>query len=102
MLRILSSVVSLPLPPQTGSGGNPIVECFPFQDSYTWGPVQLADIKIAGEQANAVPVQIIGASGLPMVPDACTSSGLMSEDTLDTLGANGARVIGPFRQDKGS
>ena len=100
-LRILSSVVTLPLPRQTGSSGNPTVECFPFQDSYTWGPVQLADIKIAGEQANAVPVQVIGASGLPAVPDACNSSGLMAEDTLDTLGANGILGIGPFRQDCG-
>ena len=100
-LRILSSLVSLPLPQQTGSSGNPIVECAQFQDGYTWGPVQLADIKIAGEQANGVPVQVVGASGFPMVPDACTSSGLISEDTLDTLGANGILGVGPFRQDCG-
>ena len=63
--------------------------------------MQLADIKIAGEQANGVPVQVVGASGFPMVPDACTSSGLISEDTLDTLGANGILGVGPFRQDCG-
>src|SRR5512138_1160758 len=48
-LRLLSSAVTLPLPQQTGANGAPVVECLPFVDGFTWGPVQSADVKIAGE-----------------------------------------------------
>jgi len=47
-LRILSSVLSLSLPHQTSSNSNPVAECVQFQDGYTWGPVELADIKLSG------------------------------------------------------
>ena len=43
-LRVLSSVVTLPLPQQTGAAGAPVVECLPFVDGFTWGPVQTADV----------------------------------------------------------
>jgi len=98
-LRLLSSVVALPLPQQT-SGGNPVAECGQFEDGYTWGPVQSADISIAGEKASAAPIQIIGVPGFPAAPNACTSTG-PSENTLDTLGANGILGVGLFRQDCG-
>ncbi len=41
-LRILSSVLTLSLPQQKASDGNPVVECLPFVSGYTWGPVQMA------------------------------------------------------------
>jgi hypothetical protein len=100
-LRILSSALSLTLPQQTASG-NPIVECNQFQDGFTWGPVQIADVMLASEQASSVPIQVIGAPAFPTVPDSCTSSGGPSENTLDTLGANGVLGVGLFRQDCGS
>ena len=31
-------------------GGAPLVECLPFLDGFTWGPVHTADVKMAGEQ----------------------------------------------------
>jgi hypothetical protein len=98
-LRILSSVLTLTLPQQTANG-NPVVECNQFVDGFTWGPVQVADIAIAGERASAVPIQVIGAPGFSSIPDSCTSSG-PSEDTLDTLGANGVLGVGLFLQDCG-
>ena len=98
-LRVLSSALTLSLPQQT-TNGNPVVECNQFVDGYTWGPVQTADIKLAGEQAGSVPIQVIGAPGFSTVPATCASSG-PSEDTLDTLGANGVLGIGVFRQDCG-
>src|SRR5579862_8669831 len=52
-LRILSSALSLSLPQQTDASGNPIVECLQFVGSYSWGPVQTADVQIAGEQARS-------------------------------------------------
>ena len=100
-LRILSSALTASLPRQTTAAGASVLECFPFQDGYTWGPVATADVKIGSQQANSVPVQIVGAPGAPAAPDGCTSSGSPSENTLDTLGANGVLGIGIFRQDCG-
>jgi hypothetical protein len=98
-LRILSSALTLTLPQQTSSG-NPVAECFPFEDGFTWGPVQTADVAMAGERASGVPIQVVGASAFA-VPDGCVSTGGASENTLDTLGANGVLGVGLFRQDCG-
>ncbi len=51
-------------------------------------------------EAGSVPIQVIGAPGFSTIPTSCTSTG-PSEDTLDTLGANGVLGIGLFRQDCG-
>ena len=99
-LRVLSSALTLNLPQQKDSNGNAIAECNQFQDGFTWGPVQSADIQIAGEKASAVPIQVIGSPSFP-VPTGCTNTGLSSEDTLQTLGANGILGLGSFRQDCG-
>jgi hypothetical protein len=99
-LRVLASSMTLSLPQQTDASGAPVAECFSFLDGYTWGAVQSADIKMGGEQANGVPVQVIGGSGLPAIPAACANSGV-SENTLDTLGANGVLGVGLFREDCG-
>ncbi|HEY7287686.1 MAG TPA: DUF3443 domain-containing protein [Vicinamibacterales bacterium] len=100
-LRLLSSALTVALPRQTTTSGAAVVECFPFQDGYTWGPVATADIRVGSEQAGSVPIQIIGASGTPAAPDSCTSNGGAAENTLDTLGANGILGVGIFRQDCG-
>ena len=100
-LRILSSALTASLPKQTTASGASVVECFPFQDGYTWGPVATADVQIGPEKAGGVPIQIIGGPAAPSEPESCTSSGMASENTLDTLGANGVLGIGIFRQDCG-
>jgi hypothetical protein len=99
-LRVLSSSLTLSLPQQADASGAPIAECFQFLDGYTWGPVKTADVKMGGEQASSIPVQVIGTAGLPAVPSACANSGV-SENTLDTLGANGVLGVGLFREDCG-
>jgi hypothetical protein len=100
-LRVLaSSLTTLSLPQQADASGAPIAECFQFLDGFTWGPVQTADIKMGGEQASSVPVQVIGTAGLPPIPPDCANSGV-SENTLDTLGANGVLGVGLFREDCG-
>jgi hypothetical protein len=100
-LRIMSSVLSLTLPPETDAKGNPVVECMPFLDGYTWGPVQLATVRVASEEAVGVPIQVIGAAAFSAVPDSCSSTG-PSENTVETFGANGVLGVGGFRQDCGS
>jgi len=99
-LRVLASALTLALPQQADTTGAPVVECLAFLDGFTWGPVQTADIKLGGEQASAVPLQVIGGPGAPAIPSACSSNGA-AEQTLDALGANGILGVGLFRQDCG-
>jgi hypothetical protein len=99
-LRIVSSALSLALPQQNDGSNSPIVECNQFIDGFTWGPLRMADVKMAGEQAKSVPIQVIGDPAFTTIPNACSSTG-PSEDTVQTLGANGILGVGPFRQDCG-
>jgi len=105
-LRILksgSAPLTLPLAQEST-----LVECAQFVSSFTWGPVMLADVKMAGEVASNVPIQVIGDSdtGFGTIPNACQSSAVCSSppcsaDTLQTLGANGLLGVGSFIQDCG-
>ena len=104
-LRLLSSQVTLSLPAITDNSSNQLQECVGFSDgSFVWGPVASADIKMAGEKASSVPVQLIDSSNPTKypVPNACTSSGGTNENTVAALGANGILGIGNFQQDCGS
>jgi len=101
-LRILGSVLTLPLTPRTDASNNPIGNCINYADStFQWGPVASADIKMAGEVASSVPIQIAGANGFAAPPAACSSGGT-EVDTVTDLGANGILGVGIFRQDCGS
>jgi hypothetical protein len=102
-LRLISSVLSpaLSLKQQTDANGNPMVECAQFADGFSWGPVKMADIRIAGEAANSVPVQVIGDPAFTTIPPACSSAG-PPENTVQDFGANGLLGVGLFLQDCGS
>jgi hypothetical protein len=100
-LRILgSALTSVSLPQQTGADGSPIVECLPFLSGFTWGPVQTADIQISGEKASVVPIQVLSETAFPVATQ-CKKTGLPSQDTVQTLGANGILGVGVFAQDCG-
>ena len=102
-LRILSSVLSpaLSLRQQIDASGNPIVECAQFVDGFAWGPVKIADVRLAGEVASSIPIQVIGDPAFPNIPTACANIG-PPENTVDTFGANGLLGMGFFLQDCGS
>jgi hypothetical protein len=103
-LRLLSSsgggALTLSLPQQSDSSGNPIGECGEFVDGFTWGPVVTADVEISGEKASSLPVEIIDPA-FASVPTACQQTGLTNRDTLQALGTNGILGVGPFMQDCG-
>jgi hypothetical protein len=101
-LRLLASVLTLSLPVASAANGGSLVECTPFIDGYSWGPVALADIQVSGESASSVPIQIIGDSRFPTVPSDCSSAAPIPEDTVAEFGANGILGIGPFAQDCGN
>src|SRR5581483_16815 len=96
-----NTALTLTLPQRTATTGAPLVECAQFEDGFTWGPVQTADVKLSGETASAIPIQVIGEGQFPSIPQACTSTGV-AEDTLASLGANGILGIGNFREDCGA
>jgi len=99
--RVLASALTLSLPQQKDGSGNPIAECAQFAGGQTWGPVQTADISIAGEKASSAVIQVIGSPAFPTVPQSCSSLGPM-EDDLASLVANGILGIGNFVQDCGT
>ncbi len=99
-LRVLASTLTVSLSQQKDSTGNSVSECAQFADGITWGPVKTADVKIAGEQAASIPIQVIDPS-FATIPSSCTSHG-SPEETLQQLGANGILGIGPFVEDCGS
>ena len=99
-LRIASSALRIALPQQTTSSGAAVAECLPFLDSVTWGPVVTADVKMAGEQANAIPMQVIGTDRFS-IPSSCSSQGVPEETPTD-LAANGILGVGQFVPDCGT
>jgi hypothetical protein len=98
-LRILAPVLTLALPVPT-TAGNALLECTVFVDGYSWGPVASADVKISGESASSVPVQIIGDPNYTNVPAACSGMG-PPENNVAAFGANGILGVGVFAQDCG-
>jgi hypothetical protein len=102
-LRILAPALTLNLTVAPASDGNSLVECTPFADGYSWGPVALVDFTIGGETVSNLPIQLIGDSRFPTstVPTDCSGKG-RQEDTIAIFGANGILGIGVFEQDCGS
>jgi hypothetical protein len=82
--------------------GNTIAECLPFAAGYSWGAVATADIRIGGESANNVPVQIIDDDGsyTPSVPRICQPYG--ANESVSAMDANGLLGISVLMQDCGS
>nr|WP_244143444.1 DUF3443 domain-containing protein [Paraburkholderia sacchari] len=102
-LRVVSSALggfngTLPL---TTSNGATLAECTGFADGYTWGTVRSADVKIGGETASNIPIQVIGDLATSTVPTACSSIG-PSQNSVQALGANGILGIGVAAWDCGA
>jgi hypothetical protein len=102
-LRILAagtgSPFSLTLPAATDTAGDVLAECTQFVDGSSWGPIRLADIKVAGETASSMEVQVIGDGAYTAVPSACPGT---AENTVTAFGANGILGVGPFISDCGA
>ena len=100
-LRVLQSAVSgLDLPADTTTGGASLAECARFLGGYIWGAVSHATVGLGGETAGPLPIQVIGASGLPAAPSGC-SSGSTDVGTLQKLQGNGLLGVGHFVTDPG-
>ncbi|WP_395061503.1 DUF3443 domain-containing protein [Paraburkholderia silvatlantica] len=94
-LRLLASALPnlLGTLPTTTAGSGTLAECTAFADGYTWGTVRSADVKIGGETASNIPIQVIGDLAANTVPQACAGFGA-AQNTVQDLGANGILGIG--------
>jgi hypothetical protein len=106
--RVLASVLgnglnASQLRSSVDAGGNALVECTQFVDGYSWGPVKRADLKIGGETASNIAIQVIGDPAFPtsLAPSTCANLPNGSEDTVVSFGANGVLGVGNYLQDCG-
>ncbi|QGZ54388.1 DUF3443 domain-containing protein [Paraburkholderia acidiphila] len=104
-LRLLASALpagfALPAVP-AGASADIAGECAVFGTGYTWGAVRSADVKLAGEVAAALPIQLIADPAVPAsAPAGCTGSGL-AMNSAATLRSNGILGVGPFSADCGA
>lgn len=79
---------------QTLGTSGQVAECATFGIGATWGGIHKADIKLAGELAASVPVQIVGDTSVPAAPSACSGANALGS-------ANGLIGISVFKQDCG-
>ncbi len=102
-LRIMSSALSpaLGLPQQVDANGNPVAECTQFASGYSWGPIKLADVNMAGKQASSLAIQVIADSAFAPVPLKCAGTGA-SMGSLHDHGVNAILGLSVFRHDCGS
>ncbi|MBB3256373.1 hypothetical protein F4827_001206 [Paraburkholderia bannensis] len=103
-LRLLASALpaGFALPAvAAGSGSAPAGSCAAFGSGYTWGAVRSADVKLAGEVAAALPIQLIADPSVPTTPSACKSFGLAMMNST-ALRSNGILGVGPFSADCGA
>ncbi len=106
-LRIIPTTITsqLPLAPPA-TAGQTLANCVQFISAYSWGAMRTADIKIGGETASSVPIQVIGDTAGGAVPASASaptscSNGSQSLNTEAELGANALLGVGVFLQDCG-
>ncbi|MEM5435543.1 DUF3443 domain-containing protein [Paraburkholderia diazotrophica] len=106
-LRILASQLpaslALPAVPATtpsGTTNGVSGECGVFGTGYTWGAVRTADVRMAGQLAPSLSIQLIADPSVPTVPSDCAASGLPMM-TPTALRVNGILGVGLFSADCG-
>lgn len=102
-LRLVNSALgsfASSLPIQLTTAGNQLAECTQFADGFTWGTTRRATVKISGEVATNIPIQVIGDLATSTVPSGCANG--VNESTADELGANGILGLGVAPVDCGT
>ncbi len=106
-LRLMKSVLAsegltLTALADPGNSANTMHECLPFADGFAWGAVATATVRLGGETASSVPVEIIDDSSTPSpsVPASCASDG-QDLNSVTMFDANGVLGVGVFLQDCG-
>jgi hypothetical protein len=101
-LRLLRSAVpsSLGLVNNKDSAqGNTLAECVEFGAGVSWGPISTVDLKIAGETASSLPIQIVDDS-FASIPADCSNAGPdMAAKGASSFGGNGLIGLNVIRHD---
>ncbi len=102
-LRVAASALpaGMALAPVTNGGGQAVGQCAQFASGFSWGSVRFADVRMGGEVASNLPIQVVNDSALPysQVPASCSATGA---DIGAGRGANGILGVGFFREDCGA
>jgi len=105
-LRLFASVMpsatlaALPIQTDAGSGKN-VAACAAFGSGYMWGSLRNADVKLGGEIAPSVPIQVISDPAVASrAPSSCVWNTALSSPSA--LGANGVLGVGVSRYDCGT
>jgi hypothetical protein len=96
-LRVLESEVTLKLAATAGAAGKSLAECLPFVSGTSWGPVRMADVKLGGETAKNLRIQLVGESTYAL-PSDCSGTPI---NDLQTLGSKGIVGVGIYVEDCG-
>ena len=88
------------LPINASTNGRQLAECTQFASGFTWGTVRSADVKIGGETASGIPIQVVGDLADSTVPANDCING-SSENTSRQIGANGILGVGVAPTDCG-
>ena len=101
-LRIAASALrsDMDLPSLRTAEGAPVSQCVAFASGAAWGSVRRADVRLAGEQAQAITIQVYerAAPSSPRRPGACGTA----SDIAQVIDANGVLGVGLRRQDCGT
>jgi hypothetical protein len=101
-LRLLRSAVPASLGlvnAKDSAQGNTMAECVEFGSGVAWGPISKVDLKIAGESASSVPIQIVDDS-FAAIPADCSSEGPdMAARGPSSFGGNGLIGLNVMRHD---
>jgi hypothetical protein len=97
-LRVLESEVTLKLAATAGSAGKSLAECSPFVSGTSWGPVRIADMKLGGETAKNLHIQLVGEATYTL-PSNCSGTPI---NDLQTLGSKGIIGVGLYVEDCGT
>ncbi|BDC39870.1 DUF3443 domain-containing protein [Paraburkholderia terrae] len=103
-LRVVNSALGSlanSLPVQQATAGGQLAECTHFADGFTWGTIRRADVKISGETASNIPIQVIGDMAESTIPASGCINGA-NESTAAALGANGIIGLGVAPVDCGA
>ena len=108
-LRLVSAgadgKLTINLPREQNDNGDDLAECSQYLDSsYSWGAVRVADVKLGGETAARVPIDVLSDPDVPAssAPVSCAGTGGFDESTVAALGANGILGVGTYEYDCGA
>jgi hypothetical protein len=102
-LRLKASAIGpglAALPPVVDAAGSAVGECAQFASGRVWGSVRRADVRLAGERAAGMAIQVVSDPAEPFatVPASCSAIG---PDVGVGSGSNGILGVGMLAQDCG-